>query len=419
MEDKMLQTDVLIVGGGAAGIGAAIAAARNGSRVILLEKSSQAGGKATAAVVGTVCGAHYRSANPISRLVTTGFASEFCNALSLKSGTEVIHHYQGDLHFLPYHPFAFSLVADQMLQKEPNIQVFFHATLSHIKVSQKRITAIEFLNHQQKFGIQPDQVVDCSGEAVVSALAGLPTYSQDKYQASAIVFSLENIETDNPVQLSLSIIRAVKKAIEEKELDPELARVSIVPGSVRANSLFIKAALPYPIQDELSNKSKLENLGRKAVHEISKQLIKRVSYFNKGHVGMVAPEVGTRTGRLSIGKYQLQKEDVLGCSRFSDGVAKGAWPIEEWLAGQGVQLQFFPLEEHYEIPMRALVSNQLENLYFAGRIISATHEAIASARVIGTCLSTGFAAGTAASFLAQRGSLDQAIRKIREEQVFC
>ncbi len=419
MHSSQLEADVLVVGGGASGIAAAVAAARNGSSVVLLEKNAQFGGKATSAVVGTICGAHYRSSNPKSRYVTEGFAKEFCQAVSRKGKTEAIHHYQGDLHFLPYSPFPFALVADEIVQNEPNIKVFHHSVITELRKLDGRIEQVTFLNYREETILKPKRVIDCTGESTVSILAEIPTAKQEYYQASAMVFSLENIKATTPVQLSLNIIRALKKTISENKLSEELDKVSIVPGSLTANNVMLKIALPYLIDNSPENKTRVEQLGRKAVQEVYECLSNRVSFLNDAHIGFVAPEVGTRTGQLSHGLETLTKNDVLSCARFANGIAKGCWPIEIWLPGKNVEMQFFDEDAHYEIPAGCLMSEHLENLYFAGRIISADQEAIASARVIGTCLSSGFAAGILASFSAQGKSTELAIQTIREKQVYC
>lgn len=417
MTKHVEEVDVLVVGGGSAGIAAAIGASRNGAKVMLIEKSSQLGGKATQSVVGTICGAHYRSTYKDSRYVTEGFAKEFCEAVKSASNTETIAHYQGDLHFLPYHPFALSLVADDFLAKAENTQCFLHATLSDISVKQGKIDSVEFINFKEKTTVRPKFVIDCTGESTVSQIAGIPTLKQDEYQASAVVFSLENIVSAEPVKLSLAMLRAISKAISEEELQDNLDKVSIVPGSVYGSHLMVKLALPSVINDESHNKSSIESFARKAAADVAQQLIKRVSYFKDAHIGFVAAEAGTRTGALSEGKYILQKEDVLSCKTFDDGIAKGAWPIEIWKPGKNVELEFFTHDKHYEIPLAALLSKTVGNLYFAGRIISATSDAIASARVIGTCLSTGYAAGAAAGLSTQGYQHSEILNLIRKEQV--
>lgn len=104
-----------------------------------------------------------------------------------------------------------------------------------------------------------------------------------------------------------------------------------------------------------------------------------------------------------IGRYQLTREDVLGGRRFDDGVARASWPIELWEEGRMGAIYEYPEDDRiYEIPLRSLRARDLDNLFVAGRCMSATHDALGSARVIGTCLATGEAVGRAAA--SQAGS---------------
>jgi hypothetical protein len=118
----------------------------------------------------------------------------------------------------------------------------------------------------------------------------------------------------------------------------------------------------------------------------------------------VAPQVGVRESRRLIGRYQLTREDVLTGRTFDDAVARASWPIELWQDGQlGATYEYLEDGQTYEIPLRSLQARDIENLFVAGRCMSATHEALGSARVIGTCLATGDAVGMAAARKAARG----------------
>jgi len=99
-----------------------------------------------------------------------------------------------------------------------------------------------------------------------------------------------------------------------------------------------------------------------------------------------------------IGRYELTREDVLSGRKFEDAVARGSWPIELWKEGRpGATYEYLEDGQSYDIPLRCLQAQDLGNLFVAGRCLSASHEALGSARVIGTCLATGEAAGRAAA----------------------
>jgi hypothetical protein len=128
------------------------------------------------------------------------------------------------------------------------------------------------------------------------------------------------------------------------------------------------------------------------------EFLRTVPAFARAFVSHAAPQVGMRESRRVIGRYALTREDVLAGRRFDDGVARADWPIELWEAGQrGPRYEYLEDGLTYEIPLRSLRARDVENLFVVGRCMSATHEALGSARVIGTCLATGEAAGIAAA----------------------
>jgi hypothetical protein len=110
-----------------------------------------------------------------------------------------------------------------------------------------------------------------------------------------------------------------------------------------------------------------------------------------------------RAGRMVLGQYLLTGADVLAGRKFPDAVARCAWPIEQWDADGVARFRYLPRGGHYEIPARSLRAAGVENLFMAGKVISADVDAIGSARVMGCCLATGAAAGIlAAAWLASQ-----------------
>jgi hypothetical protein len=123
--------------------------------------------------------------------------------------------------------------------------------------------------------------------------------------------------------------------------------------------------------------------------------------FADSFVSHTAPQVGVRESRRVVGRYQLTRADVLSGRKFEDAVARASWPIELWEEGHlGATYEYLPDGETYDIPLSSLQARDVANLFVAGRCMSASHEALGSARVIGTCLATGEAVGAAAARLA-------------------
>ncbi len=383
--------DVLIVGGGSAGVAAAVAAAGAGADVVLLEKNAYPGGKATAAYVGTVCGLYYRSECPEARFVNEGFPCQFAEQLQAVSGTQPFFFKNG-LHFLPYERFAFMQVCDGFLQKN-KVTSCFHGHLTQVKKEGDCIVEASASIHNRPVVFYPKTIIDTAGEAVVSRLAGLDIFEEEAYQASAQVFCMAGIGTDDSHVLNLSLLRCIHKGIADGIFPKDYERLSVVPGSVQSGRAVFKLGLPLGVDNDPAQVTHLEWFARKAVGDIVAFFKAYNGLFKNAWLTMVAPEVGIRTGPRNVGKAILQKEDVMSCRKTDDAVARGAWPIEFWPPGQNPRMEYFAIDDHYDIPAGALQSAFLKNLFFAGRNISASEEAIASARVIGTCLATGYAAG--------------------------
>lgn len=390
------QPDVLIIGGGSAGIAAAAGASRQGATVTVLEKNSFAGGKATAAYVGTLCGLYYRSENPEPRFVQQGFPKEFAQQLAIRSKSKPVQFKKG-LYFLPYNYFQMLLHCDEWLKKATQ-SVCFNATVIQAIAENQQVTVVDAWIGNQRVQFKPKSVIDTSGENLISGLLNLPSIQSDQYQAAAHVFGLSGLHEVDEAVLSMSLIRTIRKGIAAGLLEGFYERVSIIPGSLTNKSVFLKLPLPVHIDNNSKLSGELELLSRKAINDLYSFLKNHSEIFCDTFISFVAPEVGIRTGPRHEGKYVLTGADVLNATKHVDTIARGAWPVESWMPGKSVEMEFFEQDDYYDIPAGVLQSKFISNLFFGGRNISADDKAIASARVIGTCLATGFAAGTLAAF---------------------
>ena len=395
MNSQEIKTDVVVVGAGAAGVAAAIAVAREGLGVVLLEKNSFPGGRATASAVGTICGLYLRSFKNEAKYVSDGFMKEFADKLQQRSATKPRGGTNG-LYYLPYNYFDFKTVCDELLAKN-GIQPYYHSTVFNVETNDEKVTAVEAFVYDRKLKFTANAFIDCSGEASVCFLAGETVVEEKEYQASAQVFTVENIETLLPESLGFHIARELKRAVNEDRLAPELQWVSIVPDSFRDKSAMLKIGIPLTIDNSDNKATEVELAARKSVNAVFDYLKNNVEAFRNAHISFVATEAGLRTGRRPMGKYTLTETDVLDCRKFDDSIANGAWPVEFWGNDNKVKMDYFTEDDFYQIPARCLQSANFTNLFFAGKNISATEKAIASARVIGTCLQTGWAAGKLAT----------------------
>lgn len=410
-----MQYDVAIVGAGAAGISAAVAAAESGARVVLIERHGFTGGLATAAMVGTLCGLFYRS-NSGSRYAVQGFAREFSLAVQQQSQTLPVMFAAG-LHFLPYQPSAFHQQAVQRLQ-QAGVNLCLHSHVSAVEICAEKIVALTVQASGTQIILNADAIVDCSGDAHVSMLAGIARLSQAHYQAAAFVFQVTGLPPMESRLLALNMIRWIKRGVLHGDLDPQCERLSIVPGTVKKGRGLLKLGLSEPFDGTIQCRTRYELEARSQSIAIVDYLCANEPELKALAITALATEVGVRTLSRSQGIQVLHEADILKCTKPDDGVAIGAWPIELWGAERKPEMEYFALEDCYWISADTLVSGQLTNLFFAGRALSATERAIASARVIGTCLSTGYAAGMLAAEYIQSGIWQSAIAKIQRQQIF-
>ena len=413
--NKITDTDVLVVGGGAAGVAACIAVSTYGLRVTMIERNGFLGGKATAAEVGTVCGLYVNGLPGNPEYVAGGVAREFAERLQQASGTEALHNHEW-LYYLPYDMDAFKHTCQALLSNH-QIDILSHTELISIETGDGLISRAITLSNNAERIFHVKAVIDCSGEATVSRLAKLETIHSGHYQAAAQVFTMEHVAEDNEQRLGMILMKALRKAIDEKILPAHADRLYVVQGSLKNNRVSLKAGIPLAVTYEPGNLEALRDMGLSFIHELTSFLVQHVPAFKDASLQRITPEVGTRTGARTVGKYVLTANDRLNCRKFEDGIANGSWPLEEWELDRRVKMGYLQAGGYYQVPARCLQSNFIENLYMAGRNISATDEAIASARVMGTCFQTGYAAGCLAAGNLMQTPVKETIKEIQAHQL--
>ena len=411
-----VHTDVVIAGGGSAGVAAAVAAAQEGCNVILVERSPYLGGKATAAEVGTICGLYKYQKSEGTEYAVSGFAKEFAEQVKKLSHTEPLHNTQG-LHYLPYDIEAYKKVCADLLQKY-KVSVYLNSEVSAVECTNGAVKKVNIKSQNNEVVINCKTVIDCSGVSCISELANLPLISNATYQAAAQIFTMQGINNITEPVLGMIIMKELQRAVAGGVLPDHFDRVYVVQGSVKNNKASFKIGIPVIVTGQKINAQEVQRVALSMVKVLVDFFVQHVSVFKRASLLSVANEAGIRVEARSTGNYVLTEEDVLSCKKFDTAIAKGLWPIEEWGQDKRVQMRYFAEGDHYEIPAECLRSNQLKNLFFAGRNISATAGAIASARVMGTCLQTGFAAGKLAANYCTNGSEAATIKALRQNQIF-
>jgi len=417
MSTTTLTCDVLVIGGGAAGIAAATAAGRVGAKVVLLESYGFLGGLATTAQVGTICGLYLQdSTGAQATPVAGGFASEFATRLQQVATTKPLRVDRG-LWVLPYFPQDFAHMADSIVGESGNVQLILHATVAEARADNSRINLVRALAWNEPLDFSPKAVVDCTGEATAAALAGASSENGGADQAPALVFVLENVDPGLAERGLLEVRRELRVAVQNGALPALCERLSLIPGT-GANGRFAFKFSLLPAKPDSALWQQVTDWEREAralLEPIARFLKQKVAAFRNARLASVAPQLGVRSGRRVLGRARLTDDDVLSVGKSPRGIARGCWPMERWIASPKPEMTYFVERDFYDIPLDCLRPVELENIFVAGRCLSATTGAMTSARVIGTALATGWAAGTAAAFQASGRSLDDAVATIRKQ----
>jgi len=412
-----ISCDVLVIGGGAAGVAAATAAGRAGARVVLLERYGFLGGLATAAQVGTVCGLYLRdSSGAQATLVAGGFIGEFASRLQQAARREPMRLERG-LWVLPHSIAAFARVADAFISESGNLTPVLHATVSEAKAEGRRLAEVRALAWNEPLFVRAATVVDCSGEATAAALAGAEVEDGAADQVPALIFSLEDVDPALAERGLLEVRRELRRGVQEGCLPATCERLSLVPGTGADGrpALKLNLFLAEPGRAPWQQVTDWERQARALVDDFVRFLVHNTAACRKARLRSVAPQIGIRSGRRIRGRARLMDNDVLGGWKSPLGIARGCWPMERWESALRPEMIYFDERGYYEIPLDCLRPMELDNVLVAGRCLCAEPGAMSSARVIGTALATGWAAGTAAAFQAMGRPADEAVDAIRKQ----
>lgn len=411
MSLQVHHADVAVIGAGSAGVAAALSAAQAGANVVLVEKNDYPGGKATAAMVGTVCGLYLSQPTDEAKWSAGGLMKEFALRLATESTSKPMRFYDR-LHFLPYNIAAFKKVCSDLIAQNP-IDTYWGAEIVQVDVVTAQVRSAIVKHAGTTFQLNADQWIDCTGEAHFTRLASPDWVSGGDNQAAARVFRLDGIAEMPADAIHFALSRALRRGVHDQLISEHLAKLSVVPGSFKNGSAYFKLPLPQVVSNDAQERDELLSSSEKDVRALVDFLKVNAPSFSGCTLGELAPEVGFRTGYRAVGREHLTEDQVIRCLKSPEGIANGAWPIEYWKPGEQAEMEFFEDGDYYQIPAGCLESEFAKNLYFAGRNISATPRAMASARVMGTCLQTGFAAGALAAHASKGISRDESIAHIR------
>ncbi len=397
--------DVCVVGAGPAGLGAAIGAARCGARVALIERHAFMGGNFTAASVGSVCGLYYKNGGSFEHVVG-GVVDEIVG--KLKSQAKAI----GPIPFqesaiLLYVPWSAKRLFDDLISSEENVDLFLHAVVSEVVVEGGHLQAVVVSSKQGPVAVTAKAFVDCTGDGDLVFFAGGETVmgGPGQRQHASMQFFLQN--ADQNVALTRGIPNfgeIIAKHGQHLSRDAGALIPTFRPGEFIGAMTRVTNPDGTPIDiTDLDQGTWAEIHGRALAEEAARFVIEEVPGFSGAFLSDCAPNVGIRESRRVIGQYVLSGKDVLEGARFEDPVACGAWPQEYHNQGRSTNYVHLPEGSYYQIPYRSLLPLGFDNLFVAGRCISADFDALASVRVMAPSMALGQAAGVGAYLLARHG----------------
>lgn len=405
----VLDADVVVCGGGSAGLAAAITAARAGARVALIERYGFFGGNAVAAYVGTICGLYVRSGEDHADLYD-GFPREWAERLKSKGFAFGPVPYK-ETAVLLYVPWAYKRLADEMIRSEANITPLLHATVTEVVRTGRTIDAVVVGSKRGPLAVTGRVFVDASGDADLAFHAGCATETggPGQRQFPSMQFLMENVDVQAAYAAGLDKLNELLSTVgQTPEWDLSRSGGAVLPtfrqGEVIGAMTRVSVEGRSPDMTDPIEAAIAEMNGRDEAEKAARFLIEYMPGFANAFLADTPPQLGIRETRRGVGDYVLTGEDVLSGARFDDAVATGAWPQEFHVQGKGTEYVWLEPGAFYQVPYRAIVARDAENLLMAGRCISATHEALASSRVIAPSMAQGEAAGRAAALAARKRS---------------
>ncbi len=409
---------VIVLGGGFAGAAAAIAAARDGADVLLIEKYNCLGGAAA-----------FNLINPFMPYTTK--MPDGSN-LKLSDGifTEIIDKL-GDIGGLrakgvkdPVFEVEYLKQVLNNMARDAGVTLLFGATLIDTESKDGVIKSVTVSAVSGKHTFTADSFIDASGDANLAFMAGaeykLGREGDNLCQPMTLCFRLSDVDPDKFIEQKKDITPLYQKLKEEGKItnprEDVLIFRTITDSIIHFNTTRVIKHDPTNIFDVTA----AELIARDQVFEMLNFLKVNFSAFENAKLIQSGLQIGARESRMIVGEHILTKDEIMSCTKFEDGIAACNYDIDIHSPdGAGTSHWYFPDGMYYTIPYRALIPKGFKNLLVAGRCISSDHDAQASYRIMPTCTSIGEAAGTAAA-MAKGGDVTkvdtEALRaKLREK----
>ena len=398
----MNKYDVIVVGGGIAGVSAAVCAARKGLSVLLLEQSGCLGGALTNGLVYPFC--QHRTIGEAQKLLSGGIFTEI----------QKRHEAYGDSSWE-----TFKFVFDDMVS-EAGVDVLFHATVFEVESGARAIQAVKVATKCGVLTCHADYFIDTSGDGNLMALAGcdyqLGRESDNLCQPMTTCFRVGGIdvarfqeelgELHDPGELQKQYQRCRENGEIQNPRENMLVFYGLGEDIVHFNTTRVVKLNPVDAPDV----SRAEMIARRQAREMLAFLKKYSPACANATLLTVANSIGIRESRKLKGVHVLTADEIVSLTPFEDTVALGNYSIDiHNPSGTGTTMYYFRGDDFYQIPYRSLLPKEYDNLLVAGRCLSADHEAHAAVRIMPICACLGEAAGVAIALAKQSGTTAHAV----------
>ncbi len=391
--------DVIVVGGGAAGVGAAVGAAQSGAKTLLLESAGYLGGAATLKCVQTYCGLYTISDQP--RPAVLGVAAQVIQKLRRLGGVNGPVRFRGT--FMLIDSEAVKIVLDRVVE-EAGVEAILHAQMIRAERDGGLVRSVTYHDHNGDHEVTGKAFVDASGECDLAFFSGASTrYGNHGFVNLGTLgtrFGGIKPDADLSAPTWTAAIREARRA-GVAPLSKDTSLVARVPLSNDVITYLVSQA--YDARDAKSI-SLAERRGREQAWAYL-EVVRTIKGCEDAYLAITGPSFGTRESRHVNCVNQLKEAEVLEGARFGDTIGLGAWGTE-WHSAETNESEFKFVGGNgvYEIPLSAVTSVDTPNLFAAGRTADADQMAGASLRVMGTAFATGQGCGVAAAQFARAGA---------------
>ena len=394
----MKKYHLVVIGGGFSGVAAALAAARAGADVLIVEKSNCLGGAAVNCLVNPFM--PYWTEMDGKRVdLSAGIFKEIYGRLEARHATSGKSFLEEELKY----------ILNEMAV-EAHIDLLFHAYIFKANKCSDRVMAVTVATKSGEMQIEADYFIDATGDAQLAYLAGCPTVlgrePDHLCQPMTLCFRVGNVDVEKFYASRDKLKAAHMQSLAAGELINPRENILVFKTPIYNVLHFntTRVVKKNPVSPE--EVTEAEVIARRQVYEIYEFMKKHADGLENSFLMMTAAEIGVRESRMIVGDYVLTEQDCRNCVKFEDAIAACNYDIDiHNPEGTGTSHYYFPAGEYYTIPYRSLIPQNAENLLVAGRCISSDHGAQASYRIMPVVCCIGEAAGAAIGLAVKNNSL--------------